>query len=109
MSKLPASAVPTRSNRLLLLLLTITLGSLGTARAVGPNQQAAIDKCKGTFVEQKRSCHNSSNYAACLTMHTEKYNQCMSDAQTVVGMDPGSPKPPKTDSTNKIDPQAKQH
>ena len=92
----------------LLLILSITLGGLGTAAAVGPNQQAAIDKCKGTFEEQKRSCRNSSNSAACLTMYSEKYNQCMSDAETVVGRDPGSPKPPKSPSSNKIDTQSKQ-
>lgn len=100
------SAVQSRSMRLLL-VLTITGASLGPALAVGPNQQAAMDKCKGTFEEQRKSCHGSSNYAACLTMYTDKYNKCMSDAETVAGMDPGSPKPSKSPSTNKIDPQLK--
>jgi hypothetical protein len=107
MSKHSTRAIPTWPIRLLL-LLAFAVGGLGTASAVGPNQQAAIDKCKGTFEEQKKSCRNSSNYAACLTMYTDKYNQCMSDADTVAGMDPGSPKPPKGPSSNKIDPQSKQ-
>jgi hypothetical protein len=101
------SAVQTRSMRLLL-VLAIAGASLGPALAVGPNQQAAMDKCKGTFEEQKKSCHGSSNYAACLTMYTDKYNKCMSDAETVVGMDPGSPKPSKAVSPNKIDAHPKQ-
>jgi hypothetical protein len=107
MSKTPVNTDPSRRLKLLL-ALTITVAGLGTASAVGPNQQAAMDKCKGTFEEQKKSCHNSSNYAACLTMYTDKYNQCMSDAETVVGMDPTPPKPPKAASPNKIDPQPKQ-
>jgi hypothetical protein len=48
-----ASVVQSKSIRLLL-ALTITAVGLGTALAVGPNQQAALDRCKGTFEEQKK-------------------------------------------------------
>jgi hypothetical protein len=97
----------TRSLRLLLVLM-ITGAGLGPALAVTSNQQAAMDQCKGTFEEQKKSCHGSSNYAACVTMYTDKYNKCMSDAETVAGTGPGWPKPPKSPRPDKIDPQPKQ-
>ena len=90
-----------------LALLPVTVVTLATALAVGPKQQAAIDKCRGTFEEQQRSCRQSSNSAACITMYTQQYNECMADAQTIVEVEPGSPKGPKDITTNKAGSQPK--
>jgi hypothetical protein len=83
--------------------LAMLAASLGPLQA-GPKRDAALTSCKNIYDDQKKSCVGSSSYAACMTMITEKYESCKADANTIVGLQPSQPKPPKA-GTYKLKPQ----
>jgi hypothetical protein len=78
----------------LLLALPVLAAGLGPVMA-GPKRDAALQDCKNIYDDQQKHCIGSSNYAACMTMVTEQYESCRAEADTIVGLEPSQPKPPR--------------
>lgn len=57
----------------------------------GPKQEAAKNACHQTYQEQTRSCQMTNNPSACMTMYTDKLEECLAKAETVAELKPGSP------------------
>jgi hypothetical protein len=74
------------------LAVLLSASGLGPVEA-GPKRDAALQDCKNIYEEQQKHCIGSSNYAACMTMITEKYESCRAEADTIVGLNAGQPKP----------------
>lgn len=84
------------------LALPILACSLAPA-AAGPKRDAALQDCKNIYEDQQKHCAASSNYAACMTMITEQYESCRAQADTIVGLQTGQPKPSKFSTNFRLD------
>ena len=93
----------------LLILVVLIYSEQPTAApsGIGPNQQAAIDTCHATHREQIRSCRPGSGYSACMTMYNDKLASCLSDANTVTGLDSGGSSSPAKTMPQKVNPPPK--
>lgn len=83
-----------RFSATLIVAVLLSGAAIGPA-AAGPKRDAALQDCKNIYDEQQKHCIGSSNYAACMTMITEKYESCRAEADTVVGLTAGQPKLPR--------------
>lgn len=78
-----------------LILAALLSASAVAPVSAGPKRDAALQDCKNVYEDQQKHCIGSSNYAACMTMITEKYESCRAEADQIVGLDAGQPKPPR--------------